>query len=475
MQSSIVTRLIVLLVLTVLISFAALGWVFFWSTSDTFVTQRNEELSFRSAGQIERSLATEFEQSFEAAGWPGVQQRLEELTSNEESYREFDIFVIDSRNRVVVSNQECLLSATIQHNGDAFHLSNPPDAKHGFEIIVDGGLVLTNKGGRAIAQLFALPREVEQQAGNEFAIEVWQSAAIWLVAILALAIGISTLILKSSLRPLNDLTQAAEILKSGQIPAAVDPQGVAEFRSLIAAFNSATQTMAHTDQIRRRMVSDIAHELRTPLTNMRSILEAAESGLIDGSNEAIHSLETETRLLERLVEDFQQLTLFDTGQLRMNFFPVPLQQAISSYLLPMCEKDQIELKLDISDDLLVVADADRLKQAFCNLTDNSIRYAERPLAITVSAQQVGDEVRIIFQDNGPGIETEDSPYIFDRLYRAEKSRNRAQGGSGLGLAITKALLEAMGGTIRLANDEPLSGACFELRLPLAELSLNPPD
>jgi two-component system sensor histidine kinase BaeS len=120
----------------------------------------------------------------------------------------------------------------------------------------------------------------------------------------------------------------------------------------------------------------------------------------------------------------------------------------------------------IEPDVQVRADAQRLRQVFGNLFENASRHRGAGLALTLSAACAGQTVRIRVDDNGPGIAPDDQPRVFERFYRAEKSRNRTSGGAGLGLAIAKAIVEAMDGRIRLVPEHQ-GGAMFEIELPRA--------
>lgn len=470
MRNSLVVRLVALIALTVLLSFIAVSIVLYHSTSETFVQKQNEELVLRRANQIEKSFGPDLESAYATGSWPAVQAELENKENND-LCRQFKVFVIDEANSVVVSNDQFLLESSVSRTGDhEFRLNGSPADGEVFEIIVNGGIRLYNDS-RPIGHLLALPIKIEKEVGNKFAAEVWTTAGVWFFGILTLSITGSVWFMRRSLRPLQKLTAAANQLREGNIPRAIPAQGGTEFRSLICAFNSATETMALTDSIRRQMISDISHELRTPLTNIRSIIEAAEKGLFESEKQTLASMQIETSILERLVGDFQQLALSETGQLQMHLFEVPLACAVENCLSPVADMRSIRLIVKIPEDVTVFADEDRLNQVFNNLMENSIRYRDDKLTVTVTASQHADTATIIFADNGPGIHVVDRPHVFDRLYRAEKSRNRETGGAGLGLAISRSLIEAMNGSIRLLDQSAnTSGAQFEIILPTCQNS-----
>ena len=457
----------VLILASVALPFVAAGVVMYRSTSEAFVETRNEEIELRSAGGIETRIGPELEQAYNDGGWADVRSRL--LAGGATgSTRGYQVFVVNRQDALVASNNPVLVDAAVTRTGErAYLLSGVSAGEADYETSVEGGFVIRDDAGTPVADLFAIPVSVNKDAGDAFAAGVWRSAGASFAGILVISTGLSVMVLRLSLRPLKDLTSAATELCAGGIPSAVAERGGTEFRTLIQAFNSAIETMSRTDSIRRRWVSDVAHELRTPLGNIRSIVEAAEMGLIETPSEASKCLRAELHLLERLVEDFQQLSLSDTGQLRVNLIAVPLADLVKSSLQPMVEARPVQLTVDISERLEVVADGDRLRQVFCNLMENSMRHRSDGLSVKVVATERDATAVIGFSDNGPGIDLSDRPYVFERLYRADKSRNRATGGAGLGLAITKSLVEAMHGAVELA-DQPVgsSGTRFEIFLPM---------
>jgi two-component system sensor histidine kinase BaeS len=177
-------------------------------------------------------------------------------------------------------------------------------------------------------------------------------------------------------------------------------------------------------------------------------------------------MHAETELLQRLIDDFQELAVSDAGQLQINAQSLSLRETLTNILVPLTQPIAATFKMQVPDSLVILADEQRIRQVLGNLVENAARHQPTELVISVVATRSGDRVVIRFTDNGPGIAKVDQPHIFERFYRAEKSRNRASGGSGLGLPIVQAIMEAMGGSIRFV-DSPgqASGAEFELSFP----------
>jgi two-component system sensor histidine kinase BaeS len=220
------------------------------------------------------------------------------------------------------------------------------------------------------------------------------------------------------------------------------------------------------EEQRKIAISDIAHELRTPLANMRAWLEAARDGLADNDTALARSLLEEAMLLQRTVDDLQLLALADAGKLKLHLQDVPLapllQQARAALSGP-AEAAGVTLNLACPD-IVVVVDPDRLRQIVQNLVSNAIRHSHPAGSVDIRAAAEGEFFRVDVIDQGTGIAATDLPWIFDRFWRAEKSRSRAAGGSGLGLAIVRQLAEAHGGTVD-ARSVPDKETVFSVLLP----------
>ncbi len=205
------------------------------------------------------------------------------------------------------------------------------------------------------------------------------------------------------------------------------------------------------------------------LTTVRAGLEAIQDGVLVPDSDAIASLHEEVMLLDSLIADLQELSLAEAGQLRLDWQEAALHDVIEGAVTAVrsqaAAKD-ITIKVDVPEGLpLVPMDPRRMGQVLRNLLANGITHTEPGGQIVVVVQRMEAVVRIIVQDSGSGIEPEDLPHIFNRFYRADKSRTRATGGSGLGLAIVKGIVEAHNGRVA-ASSQPGQGATFSLTLPV---------
>ncbi|WP_327694519.1 sensor histidine kinase [Streptomyces sp. NBC_00459] len=296
--------------------------------------------------------------------------------------------------------------------------------------------------------------------------------------VLALTVGASVLAGARLVRPLHALTGAAQRMRDGldATPVPVPVVSDNEIGRLTAAFNDMAAHRARLEEQRKVMVSDVAHELRTPLSNIRGWLEAAHDGLADPDPAFVSSLLEEAVQLQHLINDLQDLGAADAGALRLHRKPVRIDELlgqVASAHQGLAETAGVTLTVLAPPPVtprppLLDADPVRLRQTVSNLLSNAVRHTPAGGTVTLRSyvSEAGDELAVEVSDTGSGIPAGDLPYVFDRFWRAEKSRNRSTGGSGLGLAIVLKLAEAHGGTVDVASTEG-EGAIFTLRLPTA--------
>ncbi|MET8277601.1 HAMP domain-containing sensor histidine kinase [Micromonospora sp. NPDC005174] len=285
--------------------------------------------------------------------------------------------------------------------------------------------------------------------------------------VLLVTVGITVLAGVRLTRPLHALTGAAQRMRDGDGAARVRVTGRDEIARLAEAFNDMSERREHLEQLRRAMVSDIAHELRTPVTTIRGWLEAAEDGVAPMDRRLVSSLLEEATLLQHVIADLQDLAEADAGALRLHpetvYLADLLGQVAEAYRV-QAGRAGVALALRVDDDPQVYADPVRLRQAVGNLVGNAVRHTPAGGSVTISAQAADGKVMIAVADTGSGISPEHLPRVFDRFWRAERSRSRQTGGSGLGLAIVRKLVEAHQGTVHVQS-QPTKGSTFTVHLP----------
>ncbi|MEU8677933.1 ATP-binding protein [Streptomyces sp. NPDC048560] len=301
--------------------------------------------------------------------------------------------------------------------------------------------------------------------------------------VLALTVGASVLAGVRLVRPLHALTGAAQRMRDGESPSQVVVAGDNEIGRLAAAFNDMSAHRARLEEQRKVMVSDVAHELRTPLSNIRGWLEGAQDGIAEADATFVSSLLEEAVQLQHIIDDLQDLSAADAGALRLHPEPVRIEELLAQVASAhQAEAEAAGVRLTVAvaagSEPAPALDADpvRLRQAVGNLVANAVRHTPPGGHVTLRAYAgspgdtgsgaAGEEVVVEVADTGSGIEPEDLPYVFDRFWRAEKSRSRRTGGSGLGLAIVRKLAEAHGGTTGVVSTVG-QGSVFTLRLPSA--------
>jgi signal transduction histidine kinase len=268
--------------------------------------------------------------------------------------------------------------------------------------------------------------------------------------------------------PFADIMSATDAIARGDLSVRLRERVPGELGNLARRFNNMVAELERSEQQRRNLTADIAHELRTPLHIIQGNLEGMLDGVYEPTSENITDTLDETRLLARLVDDLQTLSLAEAGQLPLHptcFSLADLLTDAASGFESRAAAQNIDLRADAPDPSPELeADYERLLQVLVNLLTNALHHTPKQGTITLRGETIEDGIRITVSDTGAGIPAEDLPYIFDRFWRGNKSRARTEGSSGLGLAITKQLVLAHGGTI-IVESEPGRGTTFTIELP----------
>ena len=287
-----------------------------------------------------------------------------------------------------------------------------------------------------------------------------------------LSLLLALLLTYTLMRPVRELTQAARHLGAGDLSQRVKVRGKDELTILANAFNHMADSLQQAQESRRALTADIAHELRNPLAVQRASLEALQDGVYPLTPQALEPVLEQNLVLTSLVEDLRTLALADTGQLNLERTPtdlVALVERVVECFKPQAAIHEVTLEVEdtVSDSAqrLIKLDPLRVDQILSNLLSNALRFAPQGGHIVAAIRSAGRNLEVSVRDSGPGITPQALPHVFDRFYRADRSRSRSEGGTGLGLAIARQLAEAHGGTLTAAN-APQGGALFTLSLPL---------
>lgn len=284
---------------------------------------------------------------------------------------------------------------------------------------------------------------------------------------LALAIGIAYLLAKNISKPILEAVEVTDYIANGQYEAMHwETTNIIELDRLSVSIHKMAEAITRQERLRKQLTTDVAHELRTPLTVVSTQLEAMLDGIWEANPLHLESCYEEVNRIMVIVKDLEQLERLESDRYTLKYscfsFYALAKRVLEKFALPMKEK---ELVVSLSNrEVLITADEERLTQVMVNLLSNAVKYTERGDKIEILVEENQEEIRIQILDTGIGIDMEELPYVFERFYRADKSRNRKTGGAGIGLAIVKSIVEAHKGSIVIESEKG-KGTMVEVLLP----------
>jgi two-component system OmpR family sensor kinase len=292
---------------------------------------------------------------------------------------------------------------------------------------------------------------------------------ISVVAIL-FAAALSWFSIGQALSPLVDITESALRISGAEDLSQRIPQRGPEndeMGRLVTAFNDTLGRLEQLFTSQQRFLADVSHELRTPLTVIKGNVDLLRR-IKQLDEESLDNIEDEADRLTRLVGDLLLETQAESGKLPLHFAPVEIDTLLLEVFKEMriLARERVHLRIPEIDQIVINGDRDRLKQVLINLIANAIKYTPQGGEVILNLDRVGDNARLIVRDTGQGIPAEDLPHIFERFYRAEKSRTRSKvGGFGLGLSIAYWIINHHGGRIEVDSAEG-KGTIFCIYLPI---------
>ena len=288
------------------------------------------------------------------------------------------------------------------------------------------------------------------------------------VAVVLAALG-AWLLARYLVRPLFGLTAASRALAGGDLTHRVGEEGPHEVADLATAFNDMADSLEESEQLRQRMVSDVAHELRNPIAALRAQIEGIADGVLAADERQIGSLVEDVGTLSRLVDDLQELSVAEAGRLRYErsiFDLGTLIQAEAGRAAHVAPPGVLVRAESTEGQSPVEGDEFRIGQVVRNLLSNALRHTTTG-TIEVRVTPFGESrVRVSVADTGAGIAERDLPHIWERFYRVDTARAQETGGTGLGLAISRRIVEDHGGTVFAVSTEG-QGSEIGFELPLA--------
>ena len=298
---------------------------------------------------------------------------------------------------------------------------------------------------------------------------------LWISALAAFVIaGVAALIISRRItRPIQRLTNASQQIAAGEYGHRITENEISqdELGQLAHSFNQMAEKLEGTEAMRRQLLGDISHELRTPLTAIKGSMEGLMDGVLPAEQSTYQQIYREADRLQRLVEDLQELNRVDGQTYPLEKRSVKAADLVKAAITPLENtfamkgvnlKSQVEAGLP---ELFV--DSDRIQQVLHNLLGNALQFTPPDGQVLVTVAKDGDQIRFSVKDSGIGISEEHLAHIFERFYRADKSRSRNKGGgSGIGLTIAKSLVEAHGGKIWAESAGKNLGSIFTFTLPM---------
>jgi signal transduction histidine kinase len=298
---------------------------------------------------------------------------------------------------------------------------------------------------------------------------------LWISALAAFIIaGLAALLISRRItKPIKTLTDASQQIAQGEynhrIPENEIPND--ELGQLAHSFNQMAEKLEGIDAMRRQLIGDISHELRTPLTAIKGSMEALMDGVLPSDQATYQQIYREADRLQRLVEDLQELNRVDGNTFPLNLKLVHVSELVKSALTPLentFTMKGVTLESQVESGLPAIRmDSDRIQQVLHNLLGNALQFTPPDGSVRLSVKKAENTILFSVRDSGIGISSEHLPHIFERFYRADKSRSRTNGGgSGIGLTIAKSLVEAHGGEIWVESAGENQGSTFSFTIPL---------
>ena len=283
------------------------------------------------------------------------------------------------------------------------------------------------------------------------------------VILISVALVVGLWVYRSIAVPLVKLKKATQNIKEGNLDFVLDVEGKDEFSELCQDFEEmrrrlkeSTEEKSLMEKENRELISNISHDLKTPITAVKGYVEGIMDGVADTQEKMdryVRTIYNKTNEMDHLINELTFYSKIDTNRIPYTFSKLNVED----YFADCSEEVGLELETRgielvyanyVEKDVMVIADGEQIRRVIHNIISNAIKYMDKPKGIIqIRIKDVGDFIQIEIEDNGKGIGPKDLPYIFDRFYRTDVSRNSSKGGSGIGLSIVKKILEDHGGKV----------------------------
>lgn len=329
---------------------------------------------------------------------------------------------------------------------------NLKDTKHSIMMNKDNGVYSSNIFEIKLENKIVGYLEIGQyspillsQSDINFQMSINKSIIISVILAIIVSIIISIIISKQFSKPIKAFSDISVKLSKGDYSVSInDKSSIIEINKLMNSINVLRDKLQMQDKIRKRLVSDISHEIRTPLNILQNNIEAMIDGIFPVSEERLNYLNDEVIRFSKLLNNLNTLNEFEDEKIDLKFSIINLSKLINSiskeFYIDLNKKNlKIHFQFNRLKSFCIVGDRDKIKQVFINIISNAIKFSKSHGNIWINIYEKREKILVTIKDDGIGIKEEDLPYIFERLYRGDKSRNEIKG-SGIGLTIVKRIL-----------------------------------
>lgn len=312
-----------------------------------------------------------------------------------------------------------------------------------------------------------------------------------LVILIFTSVSVGLWIYRSVATPLVKLRKATQNIKDGNLDFVLDVEGADEFAELCRDFEEMRRRLKESaeeklvlDKENKELISNISHDLKTPITAVKGYVEGIMDGVADTPEKMdryVRTIYNKTVEMDHLINELTFYSKIDTNRIPYTFSKLNVED----YFSDCAEEVGLELETRgiqlcyanyVDSDVQVIADGEQIRRVIHNIISNAIKYMDKGKGmkgiIQIRVKDVGDFVQVEIEDNGKGIEAKDLPYIFDRFYRTDVSRNSAKGGSGIGLSIVRKILEDHGGKVWATSREDIGTIMYFVLRKYQEVPVN---
>ena len=312
-----------------------------------------------------------------------------------------------------------------------------------------------------------------------------------LVILIFTSVSVGLWIYRSVATPLVKLRKATQNIKDGNLDFVLDVEGADEFAELCRDFEEMRRRLKESaeeklvlDKENKELISNISHDLKTPITAVKGYVEGIMDGVADTPEKMdryVRTIYNKTVEMDHLINELTFYSKIDTNRIPYTFSKLNVED----YFSDCAEEVGLELETRgiqlcyanyVDSDVQVIADGEQIRRVIHNIISNAIKYMDKGKGmkgiIQIRVKDVGDFVQVEIEDTGKGIAAKDLPYIFDRFYRTDVSRNSAKGGSGIGLSIVRKILEDHGGKVWATSREDIGTIMYFVLRKYQEVPVN---